>query len=259
MFIDIVPPWALFFISSALVILAVEAGFRLGKSVYRREGESESPVSAIAGAILGMQAFMLGFTFSIVAERYDTKKNLVREEANAIRTVWQRADFLTEPDHSETKAMLKRYIDIRIADSQMAAPDVVRSQVKESQELQHRMWAIAVFHGKTDLNSDIGAMYVDSINQIASIQAMRLSLVVWDRVPSAIWIVLFALLVLGMAAVGYHTAIVDTQRSRITFVLALSFSLVIALIAVLDHPMNQIISIPQEPLTNLQAEIESSR
>ena len=48
----------------------------------------------IAGAILALATFMLAFTFGIVADRYDTKKGLVREDANAIRTAWQRSDFL---------------------------------------------------------------------------------------------------------------------------------------------------------------------
>ena len=36
---------------------------------------------------------MLAFTFSIVSDRYDTRKALVRDDAIAIRTAWQRATF----------------------------------------------------------------------------------------------------------------------------------------------------------------------
>jgi len=78
------------------------------------------------------------------------------------------------------------------------------------------------------------------------------------RVPSGIWFVLYALLLLGMIAVGYQTAIADSRRSRVTVVLAISFSLVIALIAALDHPLSRFISIPQTPLVSLQLEMKST-
>jgi len=61
-----------------------------------------------------------------------------------------------------------------------------------------------------------------------------------------------------MIAVGYQTAIADSRRSRVTAVLAISFSLVIALIAALDHPLSRFISIPQTPLVSLQLEMKST-
>src|SRR5678816_3386977 len=112
MLIDVLPIWLLFVVTAALVVLAVEIGFRLGNLVRSRSSEErESPVSAIAGAILGLLAFMLAFTFSIASDRYDTKKGLVREEANVLRTAWQRSDFLKEPDRAQTKALLRDYLD----------------------------------------------------------------------------------------------------------------------------------------------------
>ena len=56
-------------------MVAIEVGYRLGHAMHRRsEDEKESPVSAIAGAILGLAAFMLAFTFGIVSERHARQK-----------------------------------------------------------------------------------------------------------------------------------------------------------------------------------------
>jgi len=255
MLIDFVPPWALFFISTVLVILAVEAGYVIGRRVYRNNvNERESPVAAIAGAILGLQAFMLAFTFSIVSDRYDVKKGLVREHANAVRTAWQRSDFMPEPDLTEAKTLLRRYVDRNITVAESNEPALARSAIGEAEEIQHRLWELAVKHGKTDLNTDIGSLLVEATNDLASLQEQRYNLGVEARIPTAIWFVLVALLILGMMAVGYQTAIAESRRPRITLVLAISFSLVIALIAVLDHPLNDIVTIPQAPMRNLQAE-----
>ena len=110
--IDAIPIWAVFAATIIVVMVAIEVGYRLGHAMHRRsEDEKESPVSAIAGAILGLAAFMLAFTFGIVSERYDARKALVRDEAIAIRTAWQRSDFLPETDRAEAAALLRQYVD----------------------------------------------------------------------------------------------------------------------------------------------------
>jgi hypothetical protein len=254
------PVWVLFLVSVALVMLAVEIGFRLGSTVRRKtEDERESPASAISGVILGLQAFMLAFTFGIVSDRYDTKKGLVREEANTLRTAWHRSDFLPEPDRGATKTLLKEYVDQRISAALSRDLESVKAASEDALRMQQRLWDIAVIHGKTDLNSDIGAMYVESLNDIANLHATRVAIGLNARIPTIIWAVLISLLVLGMIGVGYHTAIADSRRSRVTPVLAISFSLVIALIAALDHPGDGLMPVSQQPLITVQSEMKATR
>ncbi|NEU09568.1 hypothetical protein GZH53_14675 [Flavihumibacter sp. R14] len=258
MIIDIVPVWVLFLVSIAIVLISVEIGFRLGSKVrLRKYDERESPASAISGVILGLQAFMLAFTFSIVSDRYDIKKELVREEANAIRTTWHRADFLPEPDQGKTKELLKEYLKHRVTVGQVRDPEVVRKALGDAIRMQQQLWEIAVIHGKTDLNSDIGALFVESVNEIADLHAMRVNVGLQSRIPSTIWAVLLSLLILGMLGVGYHTAIAESRRSRVTPVLAISFSLVIALIAALDHPGDKLMPVTQQPLINVLREMNA--
>jgi len=260
MIIDALPIWALFLVTVAFIVGMVEVGFRIGKSVRRHtDEERESPVSAIAGAILGLTAFMLAFTFSMASDRYDTKKGLVREEANIIRTTWERADFLREPDRTRTKALLREYVDDRITFAQELDPTKTESAVAGANRKHQEIWAIAVENTRTDpfMFSDLGSLYMDSVNQMAEINALRVNLGLQARIPTGIWFVLFALMVLGMIGVGYQTAIADSRRSRVTSILALSFALVIALIAALDHPMNSFITVSQTAMVNLQTEINT--
>jgi hypothetical protein len=58
-----------------------------------------------------------------------------------------------------------------------------------------------------------------------------------------------------MFAVGYQTAIAKSQRTWMMIVLALSFSVVIVLIAALDDPERGYLEVSQRPLTDLQAEM----
>lgn len=260
MIIDALPVWLLFLLTAALVLLAVEIGFRSGRRVRSRtDTERESPVSAIAGAILGLQAFLLAFTFSIVSDRYDTKKGLVRDEANVLRTTWNRADFLQEPDRAKSKALLREYVDARVGFAQSRDLQKADAAIDNATRIQHQIWGMAVANARIDMNSDIGAMYIDSVNEMAAVHALRVNLGLQARVPSGIWVVLYTLLILGMIGVGYQTAIADSRRSRAIWILAISFSLVVALIAALDHPMSSFISVSQQPMVSLQMEMQNTQ
>ena len=58
-------------------------------------------------AIDALPVWLLFLVFSIASDRYDTKKGLVREEANILRAAWHSSDFLQEPDRAKTKALLR--------------------------------------------------------------------------------------------------------------------------------------------------------
>src|SRR5688572_18034003 len=125
--VDAIPVWALFVGTIAVVMLAIEAGYRLGLAAHRRwEDEKESPVSAISGATLGLAAFMVAFTFGIVANRYNDRKALVRDEAIALRTAWHRSDFLPETDRPRAASMLRQYVDARVQYAQHGSLDPER-------------------------------------------------------------------------------------------------------------------------------------
>ena len=101
MTLDAVPVVALFVATILIVMLSIEGGYRLGRMAHlRSEQEKESSVSTSAGAVLALLAFMLAFTFGIASNRFDARKELVREDANKIRTAWLQSDVLPEPDRS---------------------------------------------------------------------------------------------------------------------------------------------------------------
>ena len=255
--IDILPVWLLFFLTIAIVVVSVEIGFRLGRTVRRKhKDEREAPASSISGVILGLQAFMLAFTFSIVSDRYDAKKALVREEANVIRTTWNRADFLPEPDKARAKSLLQEYLERRIAVTKSRDMVFARESGVHALGVQRQLWDMAVVHGRTDLNSDIGALYLDSVNEIANLHALRVGLGLYARIPTAIWVALLSLLTLGMIGLGYHCALADSRRSRVVPFLAIAFSLVVALIAALDHPGDKMMPISQQPLQSVLSEMK---
>ncbi len=252
---DSIPLWALFIGTIIIVIVAIEAGYRLGRAMHRRsDDEKESPVSAIASAILGLAAFMLAFTFGIVSERHDTKKGLVRDDAIAIRTAWQRSGFLPETDRAEAKDLLREYVDLRLSFAQEVNlhPEHVKDVLTETRRIQDRLWRMAVENARKDMNSDVAAMYIESLNEVNAVHASRVAVGIQARVPIEIWMVLYCITILGMMSVGYQTGIAGSRRSMVRPILALAFALVFVLIASLDRPDSGVMKVTQQPLIDLR-------
>jgi hypothetical protein len=254
--IDALPVWIIFAATLIVVMVVIEAGYRLGYVMHRQsQDEKESPVSAIASVILGLTAFMLAFTFSIVAERYDTRMALVRDDAIAIRTAWQRADFLPATERAKATALLRQYVDVRVqfAGAGSLDPERLQSFLAETQRLQVRLWNMAVANArKENMNSDVAALYIEALNEVNGIHAARVAVGIQARVPGEICLVLYCIAMLGMVSVGYQTGIAASKRSMAWPILALSFALVLALIASLDRPDSGVLKVTQQPLIDLR-------
>lgn len=241
-------------IATLILALAVEVGYRIGDAVHRHtEDEKESPVSATAGAILGLLAFVLAFTFAIVSDRYDTRRALVRDEANAVRTAFMRSEFLPEPERAEAMRLLQEYVDIRLSFVASGDLEQLEAAVVKSVEIQDQLWNMAVDNARLDMNSDVAALYIESLNEIANVHALRVVIGAQTRIPNVVWLMLFSLLLMGMAAVGYQTAISGSRRSWTAVVLAISFSIVLTLIAALNRPDSDLLPVSQQALENVKA------
>ena len=249
----LIPIGILFVTTIILVLASIEAGYRVGKASHTRsEGEKETPVGAMAGAILGLGAFMLAFTFGIVSNRFDARKELVREEASALRTAWRRADFLPDGDREEAKTVLRGYLDDRVESVLSGNMDQVSEALTRATKAQERLWVMAVANARKDMNSDVAALYVESLDEMTTVHAMRVAVGLQVRIPSGIWMTLLGIIVLGMMAVGYQTGVAGSERSMARLILAVSFALVIELIAALDRPDSWLIPVSQQPLVDVR-------
>src|SRR5262245_30826505 len=95
--LDVLPLWALCVALLVGNLLFGECGFRLGRLRARRTNkESDATVGAIVAAELGLVAFLLTFTFGIVVTRFDLRRQVLLNEANAIGTTYLRAAMLPD-------------------------------------------------------------------------------------------------------------------------------------------------------------------
>jgi hypothetical protein len=252
------PPWLVFVGTTGLIVVAIESGYRLGSAVRRRyEGEKESPVSAITGSVLALLAFLLAFTFGIVSNRFDARKELVREQAITISTAYARTDFLPQPDRDNAKALFRTYMDALLETAEPGNGDRRAALIAQLSDIVEQLWDMGVAHAQRDTHSEVAALYIDALNSVGDVQALRVAVALQAKIPSGIWAALFALMSLAMVAVGYQAAIAKSRRTWLMLLLALSFSAVVTLIAVLDDPESGYLPVSQQPLIDVQTSMQS--
>src|SRR5881394_263672 len=100
-------PVALFFVVLTGMVLAGTAGHVIRRMQSARERKYSGDVPReitqegnIVGAYLGLLALLLAFTYSLSLSRYEQRRSLVTQEANAIGTAYLRAQLLDEPHRS---------------------------------------------------------------------------------------------------------------------------------------------------------------
>ena len=247
--LDAIPLWALLLITIVAVLLAVEAGYRLARHRQQKsEAEQDAPVGAMVGATLGLLAFMLAFTFSLAASRYDDRRRVVLAESNAIGTTYLRAAMLSEPMRTETRNLLRDYVDVRLEGLQTGKVDEVLSV---SGELHSRLWSQAVAASEKD-RTPITGLFIQSLNEVIDLHAERVMVGLRSRVPGAIWLTLYLLAVLAMTAMGYQEGLTSSRRSLAALALVFAFSVVLVLIVDLDRTGEGMLRVSQQSMIDLR-------
>ena len=258
--LDSLPVWFVFGSMIVIVLVTIELGRLLGNTARRRwKNEKEAPASSVTGPVIGFAAFMLAFTFSIVWDRYDSRKGLVREDAIAIRTAWERSDFLPEADRAEALSLFSEYVEARVAFAEAGRrdPERVKTVLADTKRVQARLWDMAVVNARKDMNSDVAALYLESLNAMNAVHLKRVALGIQARVPFEIWLVLFSITILGMMGLGYQAGIAESRRSITWAIIALAFGLGFTVIFALDHPDSGYLKVSQQPLLELRDSIRT--
>lgn len=254
--LDFVPIWAHLLIVSSFIGVPLLIGGYFGHQHYERSDKAESePSGILVGSILSLLAFLLAFTFSMAASRFEERRAAVLEEANAIGTAYLRADLLEEPFRSDGRRLLKQYADIRAS---IASPDwtyeTIRELIGSSEKLHPELWNVAVSASEATPTAITG-LFVQAINAVIDVDAKRIMLGTRSTIPPEIWACLYFVAAMGLAAAGFQSSGRKAQNKLLMFTVVLTFALVITLVADVDHPGRGIIRTDQSPMLDLAASL----
>ncbi|WP_449580843.1 bestrophin-like domain [Pontibacter ruber] len=231
-FFGSIPAWALFLIIVLACVVIDNLGAWIGHLRYLSgRGEPEQYLNTAVGSILGLLAFMLGFTFSLTWTRFSSRTTLVIQQAKAIKTCYLYTDMLPEKQKSETKRVLKEYIDTLLI---IPSSTELEPLLEKLEELHASIWRQTTTLAAENLDSELRSLFVGSVVEIINISLEREIIALRFRIPDPIWSSLLLLSALGMFAFGYQTGITDYRKIFELPLLPIAFSLVIVLIADLN-------------------------
>jgi hypothetical protein len=254
--LDDIPVFLFVAIFIVVNLVAYEIGFRLGSRSSRREAAAadDGPTGMIVGSILALMAFLLAITMGMASDRYDTRRGLVLAEANTLETLYLRAGYLSEPNASEMQDLVREYLPLRIGTSDRAQ---LAANIEESESIQAEMWRIAEDEARTN-GSDVTALFIESLNEVINLHESRVVAGVYSRVPPTILWLLVAGVILSLGLVGYNAGLSGQRSPVIATVLVVALGATLWLVVDLDRPAEGLIQTSQQPLIDLQEELESS-
>jgi hypothetical protein len=149
----------------------------------------------------------------------------------------------------QIRDLLRGYVVARLDAVQ---PGKLREGIRQSEDIQQKVWMEAETVGNKNPNSIVVGLFVQSLNQMIDLHAERLQAGVRSRIPGAIWLGLFAVACPALATMGYHAGLSGTRRSLAIVAVTVTFAVVIELIADLDRPQEGILRISQQALLDVQ-------
>jgi len=246
---SMIPLWLVFPITCILVLAFWEIGYRFGHRVTGVEKpETEQSITTLVSIIVGLVVFLLAFTFNMAAGRFQERRDVLIEDVNAIGTAYLRTETIAEPERSSIKVLLRQYVDERI---DLFASTDVDAWLAKTSELQNELWLQTVATTQKD-HSAVTAAFETAMNEMIDMHTKRLTIGIQHRIPDSIWLALYALLTLGIAAMGYQNGLLDHGRSPAVIIVALIFAVVIFMIADLDRPGVGSIKVDQQPMIDLR-------
>jgi hypothetical protein len=247
---DSIPLVGIFLCTVIITLVSLEVGFFQGRKKARDPThEKDSLVGSISGTTLGLLAFLLAFTFGMAVTRFDTRRLMVLDEANAIGTTYLRAGILPEPSRSEIRHLLKEYVDVRVKSVEQ---NKIREGMVQSERLLDKLWAEANSIGEKNPNSIVVGLFIQTMNETIDLHEKRVMMGIHNRLPGVIWVVLYFISILGMASIGYYAGLMEKRSVIANLVLTLTFSIVLVLVVDLDRPQHGLIRTGQAPMIDLQ-------
>jgi hypothetical protein len=257
-FLDSIPVGGFFVAFVIVALIAFEGGYRHGRWWQKRTpDETEGPTAMIVGSLLALMAFLLAIAMGMASDRFDTRRGLVLAEANSIGTTYLRAGYLPEPASSEIQVLLREYVPLCIVPNQ--DPAELQRRIARLVEIHARLWSIAEELARAAPESDMLALFIESLNGTIDLSATRITVGVYARVPVTVVILLLLGSMLTLGMVGYNAGLTRRRSPLTAVVLIAVLGSVITLVVDLDRGRDGFLTVSQQPLIDLQEQIGAQR
>ena len=247
-------PLLLALLIGVLLLLAYEAGFRLSHTRSDPDEERFRQWKVVRDTLSVLLSLLLGFTLAMSLSRFEHRRDLVVQEANAIGTAFLRSKLLPAENSVRIRSLLLQYIDAR--ESFFTAglnAERIRQAEGSSSRLQQQLWDECLQSTRSDRTA-VAASFVQALNQMFDLDEERLAALDY-RIPTAVWLLIAVVAVFAMAAQG------ATARRRYLLpmlTLPIAVAVVCALTADLDTSRSGLIRVDQQSMQRVKANLSAN-
>jgi len=249
------------FMISIVLFLLIVSFYGLGHFIMQRNIKKDPEyfnieLGSINGALLALLGLILAFSFSMASSRFDTRRQLVIEEANNIGTAILRTDIYPDSIKTLLKTNMKAYLEERIAFYETGM-DLQKAIVhfKKADSIGKKIWSITANYAKIDNITSRTSELIPALNAMIDITTTRRAAGV-ATIPDSIMYFLFTLCVCSAFLLGY-----DNKR-KIDWVILIGFSIMLSItvftIIDLDRPRSGLINMdgPNQKIVELREMFE---
>lgn len=189
------------------MLLFLELGRRMGRRQLARGSDPELLSSgALDGAVFGLLGLLLAFTFSGAASRFDGRRELIIQEANAIGTAYLRVDLLPAESREPIRALFREYVKSRLATYRKIGDDAAtRAEFQRSVQLQGEIWSRSIEAARQVPSPAVLSLVAPALNEMIDITTTRLAATRMHP-PLVIFGMLFVLALAASLLAGYGLA-----------------------------------------------------
>jgi hypothetical protein len=222
------------------ILLLMEAGRWFGaRWRSRNQVTSSGGTGAVEAAVFGLMGLLIAFTFYGAETRFETRRSLIVEEANAIDTAYLHLDLLPANAQPALRQNFRKYVRSRLAIYQKIpdweAVDARRRELQQSTALQREIWREAVAASKQADSPAVQTLVVSSIDRMIDIATTQ-TVALQKHPPAAVWAMLALTLLASCVLAGYSMSGSGTRNWVHMLVFSILFSAVIYINIDFEYP-----------------------
>ena len=231
------------------LVVASELGYQTGRWSERRHPHKDREVSGIGSITTGMfalLAFCLGLTISIAQDRYEARRELVVQEANAIGTAWLRAKLADGEEGPAIRTAVEAYAKVRLDYIDADTREAELPLIAQTNALQSDIWKhVQVLVQRAP--SPITASLVASLNDMFDASSSQ-RFAFDSRVPGHLPAMLLVGALLAIGALGFSLGLAGTRQLVLLWLMLLMWTGGMVLIIDLSRPRVGLVQVDPAPL-----------
>jgi hypothetical protein len=245
----------------ALVIVVLyaanELGFRIG--LWRGDNRTVEErhlvgISSITAGMLGLLAFTLSLTINVAQNRFELRRNLVLQEATAIKSTWLRSKLISGEQGARITGLVEEFAKVQLTYVTSNTFDVEPELIAQKHALQAQIWQAMQIITREQPSNSVTTLATSLIEMFNAAEAERFAFE--SRVPANMSWLLMGGSVLAIGAMGYHLGASGNRHLVLTSLLLVMWAGGMVLIADLNRPRIGTIRVDPTPLRWAIAEFE---